>query len=890
MMLCRARIFALATIILLAPNLVVSGLKTNWTVAIYNNGEYDPALIGKLRWLFESYLSRQVGARFSPPLNYDVVTVTSENITSSLESKSMDFILMNAAMTSCMDAVAEFSTICTLTRSNQLNEETHQLAGVILVRNDNENIHTLSDLKGKVVGVQSLSTLGGSMGQRMVLKDAHIDFFEDLEQIRLNPNNSKLLDDLRIGKLDAIFAESGALMNSSDFRVLAMQENTEAATNSMNESYPYVRSTRLYPDWGLSVLEHAQQYEMVLEETLNTLLSFNGTSNVSGIGFRMASPYSCVRTLEAELRSSLISESGDTVCQALFSNAVVCSNTGQIVSESELSELCDEQDQDCPEDYICICKPCSGNHSYASFPHWFFPVAVAGFAVVLLLTALLGILIFINQESKIIRAAQPIFLYIICIGVLLASCPMLLVALDSQTASDFVLERSCMSSVWLYFVGSTVTLSAVLLKMRRVKYLMIERSKNKRSSNDPRISHEFYIWRLGAIILLECVLLTLWSILAPLHYDYVCVEEGLSGQCKYMGKCTGDYFSLIFAASSWTSQIGLMVATLLLCCTVHELPEEFAEHKWITVDHTFKMEAYLFMPFLLVLTWNSTLFRPAAIIIFILFTNICPLITIILPKVFMTKTVVTEGALARQDLLYSIRREVINDDEALKNSTFLELHKKMGNDEEVRRLKKRNAKLKAELKQYRKSQNSLVKSSLSFDHHKSHRRHTVSSQMSSLDLSDLEPFRLNKDHLHSCTDDNFKSPNMRLAINGFTPKADSESETEICKKKLRYSKQQASKILHMMSPRATNRDAQQKPLTGVAMAGKSESKIGFQRVRKTSRLSPDLKILHESPFESPAESAEPSKFTNLDSSRSVVDTNRRKMIKIVHLDVPRLRP
>jgi len=78
---------------------------------------------------------------------------------------------------------------------------------------------------------------------------------------------------------------------------------------------------------------------------------------------------------------------------------------------------------------------------------------------------------FMNRRTKVVRASQPFFLYMICFGVFLLSSATIPLAITNSTSEEMQ-TIICNARIWLYAIGCSVILSALEAKLDRINKIM----------------------------------------------------------------------------------------------------------------------------------------------------------------------------------------------------------------------------------------------------------------------------------------------------------------------------------------------------------------------------------------------------------------------------------
>ncbi len=175
------------------------------------------------------------------------------------------------------------------------------LGGVIFVRHDDARIRSLADLPGRRVATGGRHLFGSYAMQAYELARAGVPI-ETLTIEEFGPQN-QVVDAVLAGKADAGFVRTGVLekmaeegrLDFAKVRILNRQELP---------GYPYVSSTRLYPEWPFVTLPHVDA--RLARRVAAALLSIepgDAVARHTGIyGFTVPADYTPVEELMRELR------------------------------------------------------------------------------------------------------------------------------------------------------------------------------------------------------------------------------------------------------------------------------------------------------------------------------------------------------------------------------------------------------------------------------------------------------------------------------------------------------------------------------------------------------------------------------------------------------------
>lgn len=77
-----------------------------------------------------------------------------------------------------------------------------------------------------------------------------------------------------------------------------------------------------------------------------------------------------------------------------------------------------------------------------------------------------------NRNTRVVKASQPFFLYVICFGVVILASKVIPSTMDQKMASKSALDKGCNGVVWLFCLGVSLILSALWAKTFRINRIM----------------------------------------------------------------------------------------------------------------------------------------------------------------------------------------------------------------------------------------------------------------------------------------------------------------------------------------------------------------------------------------------------------------------------------
>jgi hypothetical protein len=117
-----------------------------------------------------------------------------------------------------------------------------------------------------------------------------------------------------------------------------------------------------------------------------------------------------------------------------------------------------------------------------------------------------------HRTSPVVRASQPFFLILICVGVFVLASSIFPLAIDDGFASQEACDRACMSIPWLVAMGWSVLFAALYAKIRRVNLVI----SNAMAFRSIKVSERDVMLPFAVLFTSNLILLTVWTIYDPL--------------------------------------------------------------------------------------------------------------------------------------------------------------------------------------------------------------------------------------------------------------------------------------------------------------------------------------------------------------------------------------
>ncbi len=200
--------------------------------------------------------------------SFNIVPLDLNRIDAAVATRQVDFILTNPGNYVDLEARYGISRIATLRNLGEGRPVT-VFGAVIFTRADRSDINTLEDLKGKSFLAVSPEAFGGFQMAWMELQDIGIDPFRDFRALQYAgfPQDD-IVYAVRDGVVDAGTVRTDILER------MAKEGKTDiglfkALNRRSAPNFPFLHSTRLYPEWPFAKLRHtphdlAQQVAIAL--------------------------------------------------------------------------------------------------------------------------------------------------------------------------------------------------------------------------------------------------------------------------------------------------------------------------------------------------------------------------------------------------------------------------------------------------------------------------------------------------------------------------------------------------------------------------------------------------------------------------------------------------
>lgn len=194
------------------------------------------------------YLSEAI-----PGCHFTIVPLSFEQIAPTIRARGIDFLLANSGI--YIQSENRFHAFRIATLINRRGDHPlSRFGGVIFTRKENRDINGLSDLKNRRFAAVNRDSLGGWLMARREFDDLGIDNERDLRP-RFFGTHDAVVHAVLDGAADAGTVRTDTLERMAADHLIEL-DRIKLLHPRPVETFPYLLSTRLYPEWPMAALPH----------------------------------------------------------------------------------------------------------------------------------------------------------------------------------------------------------------------------------------------------------------------------------------------------------------------------------------------------------------------------------------------------------------------------------------------------------------------------------------------------------------------------------------------------------------------------------------------------------------------------------------------------------
>ena len=251
-----------------------------------------------------SYSSKSVVLQqYKPVIDYlnahlinaklELVILNREEFDTELQRNTLDILTTNPSHFEVIRNNNMFIRTIATTRKFQKGIATDSFGGVIFTRASNNAINTIYDLKSSSIASMDVKSLGAYQAQVLELFEKGIKLTKNLTVMK---NQHDILRSVMEGKHEVGFIRTGII--ESQISMGKLNVDDIKIINSQNmPHYPYILSTRLYPEWPVAILPNMKDSTANALTILLLRYMLQPDNNSSISGFTLPQNYASVEHL-----------------------------------------------------------------------------------------------------------------------------------------------------------------------------------------------------------------------------------------------------------------------------------------------------------------------------------------------------------------------------------------------------------------------------------------------------------------------------------------------------------------------------------------------------------------------------------------------------------------
>ena len=178
--------------------------------------------------------------------------------------------------------------------------------------------------------------------------------------------------------------------------------------------------------------------------------------------------------------------------------------------------------------------PVAVDFNYLSTSVRIFGLALMSFSWLLAIVAIAMISVY--RQKRNVRASQPFFMILLCVGALVTSSTIFTLSFDENAGwTDSQLDFACSTAPWLFFLGQIIGFSAIFTKLIRVDRVMQFRRQ--------AVLVRHVVGPLLTLLLLALGFLVTWTLVDPWTWERRVIREI---PLETHGECTNENFWIYF--------------------------------------------------------------------------------------------------------------------------------------------------------------------------------------------------------------------------------------------------------------------------------------------------------------------------------------------------------
>ena len=187
----------------------------------------------------------------------------------------------------------------------------------------------------------------------------------------------------------------------------------------------------------------------------------------------------------------------------------------------------------------------------------------------------------LHATARVVRSAQPIFLHILCLGVVMVALAIVPLSFDEGASATLDgCDKACRSVPFFYSIGFSLTFSALWAKTHRINRIL----QNPNAFQRIKVSAMDVGRPIILVLLANLAILTLWTVLAPLQCETEFLDWDKFGRpTESRGYCVSENEteSIAFSVTLAIFTFGPVIFAVYEAYKARHISTEFSETEYI---------------------------------------------------------------------------------------------------------------------------------------------------------------------------------------------------------------------------------------------------------------------------------------------------------------------
>mgnify|MGYP003868245177 CR=1 FL=1 len=169
--------------------------------------------------LFVEYLTKTAGNRFDPPISFEIVPLTFEELMNATAHEEIDFFFANPSIFSCIGTEMGAIALATVNSRVKVRGRVFNLdvyGGVMFTKYDRDDIKEIEHFKDKIIGRGAQGDLSGGQAQFYEMVQAGMSYIIDPKQVIYAETQSDVVAGVMDGSMDIGFVRTDQIERSID--------------------------------------------------------------------------------------------------------------------------------------------------------------------------------------------------------------------------------------------------------------------------------------------------------------------------------------------------------------------------------------------------------------------------------------------------------------------------------------------------------------------------------------------------------------------------------------------------------------------------------------------------------------------------------------------------